>query len=116
MDDRPLSSRVVVWLGHLLILAGAVVGAVFALRVLAGRSEPSWHAALSRLFPFAALSLSVDGRRSATKRPPSWFQYQRDLSRGLSYRLMNDEAASSSRRFHPFLKVSGTAPRGGRRS
>lgn len=61
MDDRQRLSRIVVWSGHLLILAGAVVGTVFALSVLADKSAPPWHMALPRLFPFADMSLSVDG-------------------------------------------------------
>ncbi len=54
-------TRVTVWLGHLLILAGASMGAIVALGVLAGGSAPPLHLALPRLFPFAAMSLSVDG-------------------------------------------------------
>jgi hydrogenase-4 component B len=53
-------TRVTVWLGHLLILAAAVAAALFALGVLAG-STPTVHAALPRFFPFAAMSLAVDG-------------------------------------------------------
>jgi hydrogenase-4 component B len=61
MDDgQPPLTRVVVWAGHLLLLAGAVAGAVLALGVLAGGSPPL-HAGLPRLFPFAAQSLAVDG-------------------------------------------------------
>ncbi len=55
---RPLT-RVVVWLGHLAILAGAVAGAAVALGVL--RGGPPLRAALPRLFPMAAMSLSLDG-------------------------------------------------------
>jgi hydrogenase-4 component B len=52
-------ARFAVWLGHLFIVAAACAGAVLALRVLGG--SPPLHAALPRLFPFAAMSLSVDG-------------------------------------------------------
>ncbi len=54
-------TRVVVWLGHLFILAGALAGGAVALRVLAGGSAPPLQTALPRLFPFAVMSLSVDG-------------------------------------------------------
>jgi hydrogenase-4 component B len=54
-------TRVVVWLGHLLVLAGALGGALFALSVLAGGAAAPPHLALPRLFPFAEMSLSVDG-------------------------------------------------------
>jgi hypothetical protein len=57
---RPLV-RVVVWLGHLLILTGASAGSVFALRVLAGDVDLPLQIVLPRLFPFAEMSLSVDG-------------------------------------------------------
>ncbi|HYQ80668.1 MAG TPA: proton-conducting transporter membrane subunit, partial [Anaeromyxobacteraceae bacterium] len=57
---RPLT-RVVVWLGHLAILAGAVAGAAVALGVLRGGPAPPLRAALPRLFPMAAMSLSLDG-------------------------------------------------------
>jgi len=60
MDGQSRLNRVVVWLGHLLILAGAVAGALVALRVLSG-SAPPLHAALPRSFPFASMSLRVDG-------------------------------------------------------
>ncbi len=53
-------TRVTVWLGHLLIVVAAGIAAVFALNVLAGAAPPV-HVALPRLFPFAAMSLSVDG-------------------------------------------------------
>ncbi|HEY6099748.1 MAG TPA: proton-conducting transporter membrane subunit [Anaeromyxobacter sp.] len=53
-------TRVTVWLGHLSIVAAAGLTVVFALRLLSGSSPPV-HLALPRLFPFAALSLSVDG-------------------------------------------------------
>jgi hypothetical protein len=62
MDGEPPSTRVVVWLGHLLVLAGAVAGAIVALRVLCGGAAPPLHLALPRAFPFAAMSLdAVDG-------------------------------------------------------
>ncbi len=60
MDARPPSARLVVWLGHLLILAAAISGAALALKVLVGGSPPL-HVALPRLFPFAEMSLTVDG-------------------------------------------------------
>jgi hydrogenase-4 component B len=53
-------ARVAIWLGHLSILAAACVAALLALDVLAG-SAPQLHLALPRLFPFAAMSLHVDG-------------------------------------------------------
>jgi hydrogenase-4 component B len=61
MEERRPVSRVVVWLGHLFILTGALAGAVVALGVLAGSSAAPLQVALPRLFPFAAMSLSVDG-------------------------------------------------------
>jgi hydrogenase-4 component B len=54
-------TRIAVWLGHLSILAGALAGAVIALGVLAGGSAPPLHVVLPGFFPFAAMSLSVDG-------------------------------------------------------
>ena len=51
--------RCAVWLGHWLTLAGALAGAAVALRVLGG-SAPV-HVALPKLFPFAEMSLHVDG-------------------------------------------------------
>lgn len=53
-------TRVTVWLGHLVVVAAAIGAAVFALGVLDG-STPPVHVALPRLFPFAELSLAVDG-------------------------------------------------------
>jgi hydrogenase-4 component B len=53
-------TRVTVWLGHLLIVAAAAYAAVLALGVLSG-STPAVHVALPRLFPFATMSLAVDG-------------------------------------------------------
>jgi hydrogenase-4 component B len=52
--------RVVVWLGHLLILGGASAGATVALGVLLGGGG-ALQVALPRLFPFAEMSLFVDG-------------------------------------------------------
>jgi hydrogenase-4 component B len=46
-------------MGHILALAGALAVAVVALRVLGG-SEPI-HVGLPRLFPFAQMSLFIDG-------------------------------------------------------
>jgi hydrogenase-4 component B len=53
-------TRVTVWLGHLLVAAAALAGAVLALSVLGG-SAPPLQAALPRFFPFAEMSLAVDG-------------------------------------------------------
>jgi hydrogenase-4 component B len=61
MEDRLSFTRVVVWLGHLFILGGALVGAAMALGVLVGKSAPPPHLALPRFFPFAEMSLSMDG-------------------------------------------------------
>src|SRR5512133_465786 len=58
---RPLSSRVALWLGHLLILAFAVAGFVFAFGSLTQSSATRWSARLPQLFPFATMSVSVDG-------------------------------------------------------
>ena len=52
--------RVAVWLGHLLILAGASAGATLALGVLTGDAG-TLRLTLPRLFPFAEMSLCVDG-------------------------------------------------------
>jgi hydrogenase-4 component B len=54
-----LAVRCFIWLGHLLALAGALAGAVLALRILGG-SAPI-HIRLPQLFPFAQMSLAVDG-------------------------------------------------------
>ena len=59
--SRLPSSRVALWLGHLLILAFAIAGSAVALASLAGGSVPRWSARLPQFFPFAAMSLSVDG-------------------------------------------------------
>jgi hydrogenase-4 component B len=50
---------VAVWIGHLPTLVCAVGGAIAAIAVLNGHSTP--HLALPRLFPFARMSLVVDG-------------------------------------------------------
>jgi hydrogenase-4 component B len=52
-------TRVTVWLGHLAIAAAAALTLPIALRVLAGATPP--HLTLPPLFPFATLSLAVDG-------------------------------------------------------
>ena len=52
--------RVAVWLGHLLILGGASAGATVALGVLLDGAG-ALQVALPRLFPFAEMSLFVDG-------------------------------------------------------
>jgi hydrogenase-4 component B len=52
-------TRVGVWLGHLVIVAAAGAAAIFALDVLSGSARV--HVALPPFFPFAAMSLSVDG-------------------------------------------------------
>ena len=52
--------RLAVWLGHLAIVGAAAAAAVLAIGILVGATPPV-HAALPRLFPFAAMSLSVDG-------------------------------------------------------
>jgi len=57
----PFVFPIVLWLGHLLTLAGAVAGAVVALGVLLSGSAPPLHVALPRMFPFAEMSLSLDG-------------------------------------------------------
>ncbi len=53
-------TRLGVWLGHLAIVGAAAAAAVLAIDVLVG-SRPPVHLALPRLFPFAAMSLTVDG-------------------------------------------------------
>ena len=57
----PFVFPIVLRLGHLLTLAGAVAGAVVALGVLLSGSAPPLHVALPQMFPFAEMSLSVDG-------------------------------------------------------
>jgi len=59
--EMPFVIPIVLRLGHLLTLAGAVAGAVVALGVLLSGSAPPLHIALPRMFPFAEMSLSVDG-------------------------------------------------------
>jgi hydrogenase-4 component B len=62
MDDgQPPLTRIVVWLGHLLVLAGAAASALLALRVLGGAPDAALRVPLPRLFPFATMSLEVDG-------------------------------------------------------
>jgi hydrogenase-4 component B len=53
--------RPLVWLGHLSILAGASAAAVVALRLLLGDASAVLEVALPRLFPFAEMTLTVDG-------------------------------------------------------
>ncbi|HET8539155.1 MAG TPA: proton-conducting transporter membrane subunit [Anaeromyxobacter sp.] len=53
-------ARAAVWLGHLVIVGAAAAAAVFAVALLSG-SSPAVHVALPRFFPFAAMSLAVDG-------------------------------------------------------
>ncbi len=60
MEGPKTSVRVAIWLGHLLVLVGALAGAVFALNVLLSPAL-SVYVALPRLFPFAEMSLHVDG-------------------------------------------------------
>jgi hydrogenase-4 component B len=60
MESHPSLTRVVVQLGHLLLLALSIAGAVFALAVLADPASAP-RADLPRLFAFAPMSLSVDG-------------------------------------------------------
>ncbi len=57
----PLASSVPLLLGHLLTLAGAVAGVAVALGVLLDGSAPPLRIALPQMFPFAEMSLSVDG-------------------------------------------------------
>ena len=52
--------RVAVWLGHMLILAGASAGATVAFGVLTGDAG-TLYVPLPRLFPFAQMGLCVDG-------------------------------------------------------
>jgi hydrogenase-4 component B len=61
MDGQPPLTRVLVRLGHLAVLAGAAAGARVALRVLADGAAVAPTVALPRAFPFAAMSLRVDG-------------------------------------------------------
>ena len=57
----PFVVSIVLRLGHLLALGGAVAGASVALGVLLNRSAPPLHVMLPQMFPFAKMSLSVDG-------------------------------------------------------
>jgi hydrogenase-4 component B len=57
---RPLVGPLV-WFGHLLILTGATAGATIALRTLGMPEGAPLQVVLPRLFPFAAMSLSIDG-------------------------------------------------------
>lgn len=60
MDSSRTSIRIAVWLGHWVTLVFALLGALVAVRVLVG--HPSLpHVALPRLFPFAEMSLTIDG-------------------------------------------------------
>lgn len=61
MQGQHAWKRVVVWLGHLIILAEALGCGVVAAGVLAAGAESPLRLDLPRLFPFAAMSLSVDG-------------------------------------------------------
>jgi len=61
MEGRQPLVRVLVWLGHLSILAGATAAATMALQVLAAKDGLPLQVALPQLFPFAEMSLSVDG-------------------------------------------------------
>ncbi|HJX64864.1 MAG TPA: proton-conducting transporter membrane subunit [Polyangia bacterium] len=60
MDRWRLLIRVAIWLGHLLILGGAAAGATVAFGVLT-EGAGTLHVALPHLFPFAEMSLCVDG-------------------------------------------------------
>jgi hydrogenase-4 component B len=55
------SPRLALWLVHLLVLAAAIFMAVVAVRVLVGDIEAPLAVSLPRLFPFAEMSLAVDG-------------------------------------------------------
>jgi len=59
MQDARGLSRVAVWMGHLPTFVCAVGGAVGAITVLKGHATP--HLTLPQLFPFARMSLTVDG-------------------------------------------------------
>ncbi|MBI5509459.1 MAG: hydrogenase 4 subunit B [Deltaproteobacteria bacterium] len=61
MDGRWSLTRAAVLAGHLLILAAALAGAAFALSLLLGQAAPRPRVDLPPVFPFAVLSLSVDG-------------------------------------------------------
>jgi hydrogenase-4 component B len=57
----PFVLPIVMRLGHLLTLAGAVAGAGVAFGVLLGGSATATHVTLPQIFPFAEMSLTVDG-------------------------------------------------------
>jgi hydrogenase-4 component B len=61
MAGRQTLVRLLVWLGHLSILAGAAAAATVALQVLAAKDGRPLHVALPQLFPFAEMSLALDG-------------------------------------------------------
>ena len=61
MEGRQPLVRLLVWLGHLSILAGATAAATMALQALAAKDGLPLQVALPQLFPFAEMSLSVDG-------------------------------------------------------
>jgi hydrogenase-4 component B len=60
LEARTLS-RLAVWLGHILIIAGAAAAALLALGVLLGSGSPVLRVALPALFPFTPMHLAVDG-------------------------------------------------------
>ncbi len=60
MEVYRLLVRVLVWLGHLLILAGASAGATIAWQVLTTTGAPLSRE-LPQLFPFASMALVIDG-------------------------------------------------------
>lgn len=60
MASSRISIRVAVWLGHAITLILALWGALIAVRVLVGNAVVP-HVALPGLFPFAEMSLAVDG-------------------------------------------------------
>ena len=53
--------RAALWIGHAITLIGAGFGALIALAGLTGRITLPVHVALPRLFPFAEMSLTMDG-------------------------------------------------------
>ncbi len=55
------SGRLALRVGHLAALAGALVGIVLSLAVLLGDPNATLHQPLPPLFPFARLSLAIDG-------------------------------------------------------
>jgi hydrogenase-4 component B len=60
MEVHRLLVRVLVWLGHLLVLAGATAGSTIAWQVLTTTGAP-FSLELPRLFPFASMALVIDG-------------------------------------------------------